>query len=265
MKMLDFALSYASDGMAVLPLHKPHGGGCSCGKTSCKSVGKHPLAAAVPHGKDDASAELGEVRRWWTTWPTANIGIRPAEGMVVIDVDPRHNGHATLSALVFAHSPLPETLTAHTGSGGLHYWFTAPSVRVGTLGDGLDVKTAGGYLVAPPSLHESGERYRWLTPVDVAPAPTWLCRLLCPTRPRAPRTVGPRRDGGTGLVRTVAEAPEGRRNTLLWWAAKKAHVHGDRGLVDQIRQAAIDNGLDPHAVDGTIRSAERWAAGGGSR
>ena len=31
----------------------------------------------------------------------------------------------------------------------------------GKLGDGLDVRGVNGYVVAPPSLHSSGNEYRW--------------------------------------------------------------------------------------------------------
>lgn len=267
--LMTLALSYAEDGVSVLPLHKPTTDGCSCGNPKCESIGKHPLAAAVPHGKDDATTDLGRIREWWSRWPTANVGIRPARGMVVVDVDPRHGGDAALADLIADNAPLPDTLIAHTGSGGLHYWFTAPEVTRGRIGRcGLDIKTSTGYLVAPPSLHESGDTYRWLTESPIAPAPAWLCGLLAPARPRIPRTVGPMRGAGgeAGLIRTVAEAQNGERNNLLWWAAKKAYERGgDSQLLDQLRQAAIGNGLTAHAVDATIRSACRWVSEGGPK
>lgn len=256
------ALSYASDGLRVGPLHKPHAGGCSCGDPECKSVGKHPLAAAIPHGKDDFTTDTKQIDRWFTRYPMANIGISPAEGMVVVDVDIRNDGHRTLLNLVKVNAPLPETLVAQTGSGGFHYWFTAPKVTVGWIGPGLDVKTSRGYLVAPPSVHESGGMYQWLTDAPIAPAPVWLRKLLAPER-KVSRHIGPIRPGGdAGLVRTVAEAEDGTRNDKLWWAARKAFERGNTDLVEQIRIAAINNGLGVREVESAIRSAERRAAGG---
>src|SRR6266700_2778202 len=70
---LDAALTYAQKhGWAVLPIHTPRGGQCSCGNPTCTSVGKHPR---TPHGVKDATTDEATIRDWWTRWPDANIGI----------------------------------------------------------------------------------------------------------------------------------------------------------------------------------------------
>ena len=51
------------------------------------------------------------------------------------------------------------------------------------LKPGLDFRSNGGYIVAPPSLHESGKRYRWLdgkkpTQIALADIPQWLHTLM---------------------------------------------------------------------------------------
>lgn len=61
---------------------------------------------------------------------------------------------------------LHETVTAITGGGGEHYWYRQPPGShygndTGDLPLGLDVRGEGGYIVAPPSLHRSGSRYRF--------------------------------------------------------------------------------------------------------
>jgi hypothetical protein len=109
-------------------------------------------------------------------FPNANIGISmDAANLVGIDVDPRKNGEETIEQIARGHA-FPRTPTACTGSGGLHFYF-AGRVRSGNdlLGSGVDVKSTGGYLVAPPSLHGLGRRYSWLVwDEEPPPLPDWL-------------------------------------------------------------------------------------------
>ncbi|MGH2755131.1 MAG: bifunctional DNA primase/polymerase [Actinomycetota bacterium] len=167
------ALHYAQRGWHLFPLQGLVHGRCTCGRTDCSSPGKHPL---VRRGLHEASTDEAQIRRWWRQWPSANIAVATGSksGIVVIDIDlPR--ALESLDALVHK---LPVTLTAITGGGGLHLIYRrasrplrCTSARVpGIRGDlpGIDVRADGGYIVAPPSLHASGERYRWLgTRVDI--------------------------------------------------------------------------------------------------
>jgi predicted P-loop ATPase len=64
--------------------------------------------------------------------------------------------------------------------------------RAGALGPGVDIKSDGGYVVAPPSLHASGDRYDWrpeCNPGDTAPAPCpqWVLDRLQARKPRGQR------------------------------------------------------------------------------
>ena len=57
----DYALAFARAGMPVIPLYtalKP--GVCSCGKTDCTSVAKHPRTKSW---KDDKSVDPGDIKR----------------------------------------------------------------------------------------------------------------------------------------------------------------------------------------------------------
>lgn len=60
-----------------------------------------------------------------------------------------------------------------------------------------------------------------------------------------------------GLLRTVAETGEGKRNDVLYWAAKRAVEagHTDRGIADALTEAALHAGLDRRGIAGTLRSA----------
>ena len=179
---LDAALAYARAGLAVLPLRWPMAGGrCACRK-ACGSIGKHPRTR---NGVKDATTDEARINWWWGKWPDANVGIAAGvvSGVVVLDVDPRNGGDASLEQLEQLHGPLPDTWRVATGGGGSHYYFHYPtdvaSVRNTHQAEGLpgvEVKSDGLYVVAPPSLHESGLRYEWDAnrhPLSADP-PEWI-------------------------------------------------------------------------------------------
>ncbi len=110
---MDFALYYADEGLRVLPLHSARSpDSCTCGQANCSSVAKHPITR---NGVKDATYDQVQIREWWRLYPDANVGIATGEGLLVIDIDPRHGGSLeALQALV----ELPATATVQTGSGG---------------------------------------------------------------------------------------------------------------------------------------------------
>jgi Bifunctional DNA primase/polymerase, N-terminal/Primase C terminal 1 (PriCT-1) len=184
------ALYYAKRGWAVIPLHTPQGvgRGCSCGKMDCTAVGKHPR---TKNGLHDASIDPREVQELWTRWPDANIGIATGRefDLMVLDLDNKNGkrGYESLAALEFNYGSLPATLTATTGCGE-HLFFChrgAPvKSSVGKLGDGVDVRAEGGYVVAAPSLHASGKQYAWTGDPEHTPladVPGWLLNLMMGT------------------------------------------------------------------------------------
>jgi len=161
------ALEYAQRGYPIFPCHsRAPDAQCTCGRSACSgnSRAKHPRTA---RGLHDATTEIVQVRAWWSQWPDANIGLNLGlAGLVVIDCDqhdPERDGVANFKALL-AELGLADLQTARvmTGGGGQHWYFRAPGVKlVGTLGLGIDVKQAGGYVILPPSQHISGTRYAW--------------------------------------------------------------------------------------------------------
>lgn len=163
-KMHASALTYARWGWRVFPLHTPRGSGCSCGSATCGNAGKHPRTR---HGFKEATTDEAIIGAWWSDWPDANVGIAtgPESGLLVLDIDPRNGGDDSFDELVERIGPLPETPEVLTGGGGRHLFFRWPAgvetLRAKPLGQGIDVKGAGGYVVAAPSLHASGRAYGW--------------------------------------------------------------------------------------------------------
>jgi hypothetical protein len=194
---LDAALAYAACGLLVLPV---------------VPGGKQPLN---PHGSRGASSDPLIIRGWWEEWPDAGVGIAtgPESGLVVIDVDqkPEIDGEETLTTL---GAPLPGSWQSLTGGGGRHLFLRYPAVRIGCspLGLGVDVRGDGGFVVAPPTLHASGRRYRWDVghhPEETALAemPGWMVDEL--SAGSAPRHRGRVTSGPEGWI------VEGQRNVTL--------------------------------------------------
>lgn len=218
--MLAAALSYARRGWRVFPLHWPKAQGiCSCqAGANCKDVGKHPR---IIEWQKLASTDEKMIKGWWRKWPDANIGIATgAESrLIAIDVDFRHGGDVSLAQLFEPHGEIPETLEAKTG-GGFHLLFEHPGIPIqnsaGKLGEGLDARGDGGYIVASPSLHASGKRYRWRNDHAPAPVPEWLLKRLTEEKRKvAAAPAAQTRPQAKSGAATGSLIPEGQRNTKL--------------------------------------------------
>jgi putative DNA primase/helicase len=223
------AAAYAAQGWPVFPLHGFAAGLCTCTRPACSSPGKHPRTR---QGLKDASTNEPIVAGWWERWPDANVGVRTgsASGLLVLDVDADSNGEQSLAGLEQIHGSLPDTVTALTGGGGKHLFFRHPGGEVrnsaGKLGEGLDIRADGGYIVAPPSIHVSGRAYRWQEghasgEVPLADPPGWLLALLSRRDPtgQVPAAVLP-----------IGVIAEGSRNATL---ASLAGGMRRRGMSEQ--------------------------------
>jgi KaiC/GvpD/RAD55 family RecA-like ATPase len=160
---------------------------------------KRPL---TKHGFKDATSHLPDIDRWWESTPRAGIGLPTGKvnGLVVIDLDPRNAElptHTDPDGRVHTQSvwewaeddvfkgTLPETWVVETPGGGLHFYFRHPGDRLlpGVKGwaRGVDVKSDGGYVCAPPSVHPNGGEYEWGVKPDDAPLadlPEWIFSAL---------------------------------------------------------------------------------------
>lgn len=200
--MVEHALRYAAVGFPILPL-LPRG-----------------KAPACDHGKDDATTNLDQIAAWWDRNPDYNIGIRPPEGVIVIDVDPQNGGDIKVLGI------LAVTLAARTGNQGYHLYYrvngTVRGKVAGTVG--IDIKSHTGYLVAAPSIHKNGNPYRWIQKSPVAALPQHLLDKVRPAR-REPVILKTGSAGNyAGLIRNVTKegAAGGNRNNALYWSARKA-------------------------------------------
>lgn len=166
--LLESALVYAGRGWPVLPLHHIRCGRCTCGSAKCSGQAKHPLSELVPHGLHDASTDRMVITAWWRRHPEANIGVVTGaiSGLLVIDVDPPH-GEDSLALIEKENGPLTTPCEVRTPRGGRHLYLQHPGQAhripnsVSKLGPGLDVRSDGAYVVAPPSRTLKG-CYAWI-------------------------------------------------------------------------------------------------------
>jgi Bifunctional DNA primase/polymerase, N-terminal len=218
------ALAYAGAGYEVFPLRgKLPWSNCPQCEPRSPHYRPHQAAACAHelcHGLYAATTDPEHVARWWTRWPQANIGARIPRCLLVLDIDPRHDGQARLAELEATHGPLPPTRVSISGrgDGGRHYWFLHPDMALSAarLGAGLDLKTHTGYVLLPPSRHPAtGRPYQWADPaMDPSPLPSWLTCLLTPPAASAWVPVGRRSRPPTHASGSVAE----RFNAQVSWA-----------------------------------------------
>lgn len=164
------ALTYATQfGMAVFP---------------CIPREKRPLTL---HGCKDASNNPETISAWWDKNPHANIGIAcgigSAGGLCVLDID-GDVGQESLRALEREYGDLPRTPEVITGK-GLQFYFHHPSALKNRVGvrPGIDIRSEGGYVIAPPSIHPTGRSYTWeveahIHETTIAPLPDWLAEQI---------------------------------------------------------------------------------------
>ncbi|MEX5711780.1 bifunctional DNA primase/polymerase [Parafrankia sp. FMc6] len=227
----------------------------------------------------EATTDPAVLAGWWARWPAASVGVacRPS-GLIVVDID-GPTGMESWSRLVAKHSATETaTVTTSRADGGAHLWFLAGDRQAvpnstSLIAPGVDIRGnrnkigdgAGGMVIAPPSIHRSGRRYQWASAGPLAPLPGWLRSLAMPPAParrpsRALPPVPPDRLL-VGLVKVVLDAPEGTRNSRLFWAGTRAAEHAAAGrldttaAVDALLRAAESVGLPALEAARTVQSA----------
>ena len=219
MNMTAAAIRYAQAGLYIFPcwtvLKADDGFVCACGRGDCSHKGKHPLGSIVHQGYQTQPLTLSRSSIGGSFKPDANIGLA-LDGFIVIDVDPRHGGDRSLVGLEAQYGSLPKTRRARSGGGGEHIFFRSPAgVTVkndnkGGLAQGLDIKTKGGYVMAAPSLHESGNRYEWIDNIPAVEPPAWLTEKLHKKRSQGCNIT---RDSGVSLL--VVACDDGQRDVTV--------------------------------------------------
>jgi hypothetical protein len=166
------AFAYAKAGVPVGPIavswNEAKGG-----------TNKRPLTR---HGHDDFTTDLPRLVEMFNAdglrpGEARGVGLRPGPaGLVVIDVDVKGSadGSAALAALEAEHGALPDHPVVTTASGGRHE-FLRKAGYVGNqgLGDGIDIRSDAGWIVAPGTVTPWGSWGEPGSPLDLSTVPEW--------------------------------------------------------------------------------------------
>lgn len=251
------ARAYADHGWHVFP---------------CRPGEKVPATA---HGVHEATTDLAQIDAWWTADPDRNVGIATGatSGIYVLDIDGM-DGYEAFADLAAEHDAcLPAALWQATPSGGIHGVMRHPGGHLpntaGRLAANVDTRGDGGYVLAAPSVHPNGGRYRWLAKTVPPMVPGWLLRLLrkmprerthTPVDTSEASTERYVQAAVTAELDAVRNAMEGNRNHRLNEAAFSlgtlvgAGQVADQWVREQLIRAGQDAGLPYLEAKATVKS-----------
>jgi len=216
---------------------------------------KTPDGNLAPNGFQSASNKLEQIEEWWTASPDANIGIDLGRSnLTVLDFD-KGEPPAELN--------LPATLTVKTAR-GTHVYFSGTSKQSDIYLNGVhigEVKSAGGYVLAPFSVHPEGPIYTLVANVGVEPLPEKLLEKLAPVREPVDASltgaIVPRGQHDKTLfrigckLRHIGLEEEAIYNALVEVCERRCENYGSDYL-DMCRRKAQQACKYPVGVDGSI-------------
>ncbi len=132
-----------------------------------KAQSKSPAVVGWTKLKFETSEEVKEQFTQWYEEGHTNVGVLLGErssNLVDVDLD-----HPTTHRLKGHFLPPTDMVTGRPGNAASHYWYkckpdTTPTTRRHKMPDGevsVELRSSGGQTVIPPSIHPSGEAYRW--------------------------------------------------------------------------------------------------------
>jgi hypothetical protein len=181
MARIDRIKLYMDCGFIVLPTNYPvfteDGVECSCSKgINCSNKGKHPIHRYKYIDPANYENKKNRYLKEFENNPNLNIGFK-VMGYSVLDVDNRSGGDKSLAQLLRDYEINFNHVISVNCSNGQHIYASNTHLKntAGVIGKGLDVRSEGGFIVAPGSVHKSGKVYQWNEIGEVATMPNdWL-------------------------------------------------------------------------------------------
>jgi len=118
-----------------------------------------PLRRKIPivRWKDWNPYNLHKLSRYIS--PGVDWGIKTGINFAAIDFDTRKG---FIDFIVSNIDELPESTPIVKSGRGYHIWFKPNKLIRNQQFDGIDIKGEGGYIVAPPSIHQNGTEYKFI-------------------------------------------------------------------------------------------------------
>lgn len=142
----------------------------------CEPHDKAPYAKYSPHAVN-SSTRIPEIAlAAWNAGEEANYGVGCGpSNLTVVDCDHGLNSAEELRAWMKEHH-IPETFTVQSGrkgEAGFHLYYSGAVATTGfKIGNVTgELKGLGGYVVGPGCVHPSGDKYRIVLDIPVAPLP----------------------------------------------------------------------------------------------
>lgn len=241
------ALALAAQGFSVFPCHS--------GGPKAKS----PMPFIK--WREASTTDPSTIAAWWRKWPEAAIGLDLAKsGLLVIDAD-RHgeaDGVEAFGALMAEHGFDPDSapLVATPNAGNHHYFRQGKGKphgnSEGNLPPGINVRGAGGYVIAPGTVMQDGRVYELWGDLAAAPEiPDWLSAILEARR-------GGNQEGNVSAPLAPAPAsrdriPDAEIEELL------SYIDPDCGYHDWV---AVLMAIHAETCGAGLHLADQWSARG---
>lgn len=197
--------------------------------------------------------DLKTLQGWFKALPGLGVGLVTGRVSGVVVIDMEADCPTPLQEVLKAY---PTDRIARTGGGGYHLYYRYPDdtdsvenrVRIF---DGVDIRGDGGFVVLPPTVHPSGNRYEWL---KEGPPGVFPVAVLDTSN------AGAAKNGGW-ITEALRGAAEGSRNDTC---ARLAGYFFNKGVAADIVEALLLDWnmknrppLPAGEVRSTIKSIER--------
>lgn len=209
---------------------------------------KTPDGKLAPHGFESASTDPAQIKRWWNESPSANIGVDLGRSnFTVLDFD---QGRPPEEIIPY----LQDTYVVKTARGA-HVYFQGVAKQGKMFFNGKhigEVKSAGGYVLAPTSVHPDGPVYTIIGNSLIQPLPEdLLARLMTApksqlvTTPSGERRRIPRGQmhheymSHVGKLLQMGYAPEDAIDSTLKWAKENLEIgYDEKKVAKEVRDGA---------------------------